>query len=100
MELQEWVGKRALSWMDVFTLNLFCHVGLCATLWSVAFQAPLSMGFSRQDTGVGCQETFPVREWNQHCFHLRHWQAGSFPLAPPIGACYFIRGRNAQGGKI
>ena len=25
----------------------------CATLWTVARQAPLSMGFSRQDTGVG-----------------------------------------------
>ena len=25
------------------------HIGLCATLWTVARQAPLSMGFSRQE---------------------------------------------------
>ena len=27
---------------------------LLATPWTAAYQAPLSMGFSRQDTGVGC----------------------------------------------
>ena len=30
------------------------NVQLFATLWTVAYQTPLSMGFSRQDTGVGC----------------------------------------------
>ena len=30
-------------------LNLFSHVQLSATLWTVAHQAPLSMGFSRQE---------------------------------------------------
>ena len=30
------------------------HVWLFATPWTVAHQAPLSMGFSRQNTGVGC----------------------------------------------
>ena len=30
------------------------HVRLFATLWTVAHQAPLSMGFSSKDTGVGC----------------------------------------------
>ena len=30
------------------------HVRLFATPWTVAYQAPLSIGFSRQDTGVGC----------------------------------------------
>ena len=28
--------------------NHFSHVQICATLWTVAHQAPLSMGFSRQ----------------------------------------------------
>ena len=27
----------------------FSHVQLCATLWTAAHQAPLSMGFSRQE---------------------------------------------------
>ena len=30
-------------------LNRFSHVQLCATLWTVAHQAPLSMGFFRQE---------------------------------------------------
>ena len=30
-------------------LNHFSHVRLCATLWTVAHQAPLSMGFSKQE---------------------------------------------------
>ena len=31
------------------TLSCFCRVQLFATLWTVASQAPLSMGFSRQE---------------------------------------------------
>ena len=36
--------------------NLFSHVWLFATLWTVAHQAPLSMGFSRQEywSGLSC----------------------------------------------
>ena len=30
-------------------LSQFSHVWLCVTLWTVACQAPLSMGFSRQE---------------------------------------------------
>ena len=30
-------------------LSHFSHVQLCATPWTVARQAPLSMGFSRQE---------------------------------------------------
>ena len=30
-------------------LNCFSCVQLCVTLWTVAHQAPLSMGFSRQE---------------------------------------------------
>ena len=37
-------------------LNCFIHVQLFATLWSIACQAPLSMGFSRQEywSGLPC----------------------------------------------
>ena len=37
-------------------LNRFSHVRLFATLWTVAHQAPLSMGFSRQEfwSGLPC----------------------------------------------
>ena len=54
-----------------------------ATLWTVALQAPLSIGFSRQEywSGVPCpQGIFPTQTLN---WNLLHWQAGSLPLAPP-----------------
>ena len=37
-------------------LNCFIHVQLFATLWSIACQAPLSVGFSRQEywSGLPC----------------------------------------------
>ena len=45
-----------------------------ATLWTVAYQGPLSMGFSRQEYGVGChcllQGIFPTQGLNPglpHC---------------------------------
>ena len=42
------------------------HVQLFATPWTVAFQAPLAMGFSRQYTGVDChlllQGIFPTQD--------------------------------------
>ena len=46
-----------------------------------------SMGFSRQETGVGChvllQRIFPTQGLNPHLLCLLSWQAGSWPLAPP-----------------
>ena len=48
--------------------KLFNHVQLLVTPWIVAHQAPLSMGFSRQETGVGChvllQWIFPTQGSN------------------------------------
>ena len=40
----------------VCVLNCFSHVRLFATLWTVAHQASLSMGFSRQEywRGLSC----------------------------------------------
>ena len=35
--------------MLVYMLNCFSHVQLFVTLWTVAHQAPLSMGFSKQE---------------------------------------------------
>ena len=65
----------------------FSHVRLFATLWTVALQAPLSMGFSRQDTGVGgCALLwwlFLTHGSSPHLSCLLHWEAGSLRLAPP-----------------
>ena len=50
-----------------------------ATSWMIAHQAPLSMGFSRQDTGVGCcallQGILPTQGLSPHLLHL-HALAG------------------------
>ena len=59
---------------------------LC-TLWTVVHQAPLSMGFSRQEYWNGLPfpppEIFPIQGSNLSLLCLLHWQAGSLPLAPP-----------------
>ena len=53
--------------------------------WTVALQAPLSMAFSRQDTGVGShvllQGMFPTQGSNPSLLNLLHWQADSLPLS-------------------
>ena len=50
-------------------------VQLFVTPWTVAYQTPPSMGFSRQDTGVGChsllQEIFPIQGLNPGLPHCR-----------------------------
>ena len=50
-------------------------------------QAPLSMGFSRQEYWSGCyallQKIFLTQGSNLHLSYLLHWQAGSLQLAPP-----------------
>ena len=72
-------GARMLSRLSL--------VQLLVTPWTVARQAPLSMGFSRQDNEGGChallQGMFLIRGLNWHLLCLLHLQAGSSPLAPP-----------------
>ena len=40
-------------------LSCFCRFRLCVTLWTVAHQAPFSMGFSRKEywSGLPCTPT-------------------------------------------
>ena len=58
---------------------LLSCVQLFVTPWTIAHQAPLSMGFSSKNTGVGChalfQGTFPTQGSN---LNLLHQQADSF----------------------
>ena len=71
------------------------------TSWTVAHQAPLSMGFSRQDTGVGChillQEFLPAQGSNLHLLCLLHRQAGSLPLVPPGKPSLILTDTNIYG---
>ena len=63
------------------------HFLLFVTPWTVARQARLSMGFSRQE--YWNELPFPSPEdlsdpgTEPMSFCLLQWQAGSFPLAPP-----------------
>ena len=68
-------------------LSLFSYVRLFVTLWTVAHQAPLSMGLIRQEywSGLPCpfQGIFPTHKSNLPLLSLLHWQAGYLPLASP-----------------
>ena len=65
-----------------------CHLylTLCNAM-DCCHQALLSIGFSRQEYGVGChallQGIFLTQGSNPHLRHLLHWQVGSLPLVPP-----------------
>ena len=67
-------------------LSHFSHVQLSVTPWTVAHQAPLSLGFSRQGywkgTGRCLQGIFPTQGLHPRLLGLLHWQVGSLPLAP------------------
>ena len=43
-------------------LSCFSHVRLCATPWTVAYQAPPSLGFSRQEHWSGLPFPSPMHE--------------------------------------
>ena len=67
-------------------LSHFSHIWLFATLRTIAHQAPLSMGFSRQEYWGWLP--FPtlgdlsMQGLNQQLLFLLDWQADSLPLAP------------------
>ena len=54
LEVYEYLGMCVC--VCVCALSRFSYVRLCATLWTVAHQAPLSIGFSRQEywSGLPC----------------------------------------------
>ena len=68
-------------------ISHFRHVWLFTALCTVAREAPLSMGFSRQEYWRGLPfpppGDLPIQGSNPRLLHLLHWQAGSLPLVPP-----------------
>ena len=67
----------------------FSRVRLLATPWTIAHQAPLSTGFSRQEiTGVGYHALlwgiFLTQGSNPHLLSLLCWQGVFFTTAPPV----------------
>ena len=72
-------GKRLIT-------TRTCWSPLTATPRTVTRQAPLSMGFSRQEYGVGChsllQGIFLTQRSNPHLLWLLHWQASIVHMMP------------------
>ena len=68
-------------------LSHFSHVRLFLTPWTVALQAPLSMGFSRQEYWSGLPFTPPgdllYPGIEPHLLCLLHWQVDSLLRVPP-----------------
>ena len=73
----------------VCVLSCFICVQLFVTPWTVAHQAPLSMGFSRQEYWSGLlgppPRDLPDPGIEPGLLCLLHWQVGSLPLVPPGG---------------
>ena len=67
--------------------KLLSRVRLSVTPWTVAHQAPMSMGFSRQEywSGLPCPPPgdLPNPGIEPASLRLLHWQAGSLQLVPP-----------------
>ena len=67
-------------------LNHFSHVWLFATLWTIAHQAPLRWGFSRQEqwSGLPCPPPgdLPNPGIEPYVSCIGRW-VGSLPLVPP-----------------
>ena len=82
-------------------LSHFSRVRLFETLWTLACQAPLSMGFSRQEYWSGLPCPLPgdlpdsgiIPSISYVCLH---WQAGSLPLVPANAAAAAAAAKSPQ----
>ena len=82
-----------LSPLHVDVLSHFSRVRLCATLWTAAHQAPLSMGFFWQEYWSGLPCPPPGDLLNPGIkptyLSLLHWQARSLPKNH-LGSCKLL----------
>ena len=86
-----WPWTHTLTSLRLFphlcVLSHFSCVRLFATLWTVVRQAPLTMGFSRQEYWSGLPfpspGDLPNPGSNTHLLCLLRWQAGPAHLMPP-----------------
>ena len=69
-------------------------VRLFVALWTIAHQAPLSTGFSRQETGAGChlvlQGIFPTQGLNLRLLWLFHCRRILYSWGEPLNYCYMV----------
>ena len=76
------VTLRAVTVIVCVCVQSLNHVSVFGTQWTVAFQAPLSMGFPRQEYWSGLPFLSPGdRPGSGIEPSLLHWQADSLPLS-------------------
>ena len=64
---------QALAWwLKSNCVCLLSHVQQFAALWTVAYQAPLSIGFTMQETGVVAISSLRGSSWPRDWTHLSH----------------------------
>ena len=70
------------DWTELWMLSHFRHIQLLVTPWTVTCQAPLSMGFSRQNYWIGLPFLSPGDLLDLGIEPvLLHWQRDSLPLS-------------------
>ena len=82
--------KALLALLDPFNNKCVCDVLSCfqplEILWTIDCQAPLSVGFSRQEYWGGLPfsspEVLPNQESNLSLLHVLPWQMNSFTTEP------------------
>ena len=79
-----------------WVLRHLSHVKLFATLWTVAYQTPLSMGILQANilerVAMSSSRGSSGPRDDLSLLHLLHWQMGSLPLVQPgkPEASYYI----------
>ena len=110
MELRgkSWIIQVALIWSCVCMLSHSSCVLLFVTLWTVAYQVPLSLRFSRQEFWNGLyallQGIFLTQGSNPCLLHLLHWEVSSLPLIslgkPNMITMSLIRGTEKESESV
>ena len=81
----EWVPiSFSNAWKWKVKVNSLSPVWLFLSPWTVIYQAPASMGFSRQEYWSGLP--FPSPDFMQWFWSLRKWSLSLFPLFPHLFA--------------
>ena len=75
-------------WWACVQGKLFSNIWLFATLWTIAHQVPLSIGFSKQEywSGLPCPppRDLPAPGSNLISYIYLYWQVGSLLLGPVV----------------
>ena len=67
-------GKHQYRMLLLLLLSCFSHVRLLATPWTEAYQAPPSIGFSRQECWSGVPlPSLPIQYTNAYIWNLERW---------------------------